>query len=259
MIKKSSVPLHWPKEVYDYGQKTITDAAVGGIDLRKGCWIHCKWCNMTLKTPAFSLVMWKTHQQRRKHLLHEQKILNDSSQPPFVTCSSQASVHSSTSSMPGTPTSLLGLQSSQEHESLMLVRRDLHLNKQHQARYQRDVTNVINAMTSLVSDQQGDLDTMQRQVNDMTNEVEDLKKQVEILRRKERQKQVGAPQYEVIRPDSRTPRRIPASHALSVKTNGDYSKERQLKNPQKVAKTKKPKIRHSMTEMDLFEKRFQLA
>ncbi|KUF98574.1 SPX domain-containing protein 1 [Phytophthora nicotianae] len=173
MIKKSSVPLHWPKEVYDYGQKTITDAA--------------------------------------------------------------------------------------EHESLMLVRRDLHLNKQHQARYQRDVTNVINAMTSLVSDQQGDLDTMQRQVSDMTNEVEDLKKQVEILRRKERQKQVRAPQYEVIRPDSRTPRRIPASHALSVKTNGDYSKERQLKNPQKVAKTKKPKIRHSMTEMDLFEKRFQLA
>ncbi|KAF1793374.1 hypothetical protein GQ600_7942 [Phytophthora cactorum] len=153
--------------------------------------------------------------------------------------------------MPGTPRSLLGIQSSQEHESLMLVRRDFHLNKQHQARYERDVTNVINAMTSLVSDQQGDLDTLQLQVDGMTREIEGLKKQVEVLRRNERQRQVRAPQKEVVRSTSCASQRIPASHALNP--------EARLKIPQKVAATKKRKIRLSMTEMDLFEKRFRLT
>ncbi|KAG2775335.1 hypothetical protein PC129_g10022 [Phytophthora cactorum] len=259
MNKKSSAPMHWSMEVYDYERKTITDASVGGIDLRKGCWIHCKWCNSTLKTPAFSLTIWKTHQGRRKHLIHGQKFLDDTSQPPFVTCSSQSSAHSSTSSMPGTPRSLLGIQSSQEHESLMLVRRDFHLNKQHQARYERDVTNVINAMTSLVSDQQGDLDTLQLQVDGMTREIEGLKKQVEVLRRNERQRQVRAPQKEVVRSTSCASQRIPASHALNVRSYSGYSPEARLKIPQKVAATKKRKIRLSMTEMDLFEKRFRLT
>ncbi|EEY65015.1 uncharacterized protein PITG_16470 [Phytophthora infestans T30-4] len=169
--------MHWSMEVYDYERRTITDTAVGGIDLRKGCWIHCKWCNSTLQTTAFSLKSWEMHQTRKTHLLRGQRLLGECSQPQF------------------------------EIESLMLVRRDLHLNKQHQARYERDVTNVINAMTSLVSDQHKDLDTLQLQVHDMTREVAGLKKQVEGLRHKKQ----------------------------------------------------KPKPRRTMTEMDIFEKRFRLT
>jgi hypothetical protein len=43
MSKSRVTTLRWPTEVYDYDTQLITDAAVGGIDLRKGCWIHCKW------------------------------------------------------------------------------------------------------------------------------------------------------------------------------------------------------------------------
>ncbi|KAI9991683.1 hypothetical protein PInf_017032 [Phytophthora infestans] len=241
--------MHWSMEVYDYERRTITDTAVGGIDLRKGCWIHCKWCNSTLQTTAFSLKSWEMHQTRKTHLLRGQRLLGECSQPQFVTCS-QSSIHTSTSSQPGTPMSLLELQPSQEIESLMLVRRDLHLNKQHQARYERDVTNVINAMTSLVSDQHKDLDTLQLQVHDMTREVAGLKKQVEGLRHK---KQVRTPQKEIARPISR---RNPDSHVSSVRS---YTNEGRFRVPKKATITKKPKPRRTMTEMDIFEKRFRLT
>eukprot|EP00644_Phytophthora_capsici_P014683 jgi/Phyca11/128799/e_gw1.78.93.1 len=154
MSKKRSActPLLWPIEVYDYERKAITDAAVGGIDLRRGHWIHCKWCNSTLKTTPFSLASWRTHEKGQLHCTHKQEFDSSASQPHF------------------------------NFESLKVVRRDLYQNKQQQARYERDVTKVINAMTSLVSDQQNDLDALQLQMRAMTREMEGLKRQVTFLR-----------------------------------------------------------------------------
>ncbi|POM73967.1 Hypothetical protein PHPALM_9131 [Phytophthora palmivora] len=152
MSMNHPIPTCWPAEVYDYERKTITDVAVGGIDLRKGSWIHCKWCNSTLKTTSFSLITWRSHQRRQTHRAREKEFLENNLQLPI------------------------------DHESLILVRRDLQKNKQHQACYERDVNNVINAMTTLVTDQQSDLDSLQHQVQDLTRQIQGLKKEIEILR-----------------------------------------------------------------------------
>ncbi|KAG7389868.1 hypothetical protein PHYPSEUDO_009382 [Phytophthora pseudosyringae] len=260
MSKKNSVAAHWPMEIYDYERKAITDAAVGGVDLRKGCWIHCKWCNSTLKTTSFSLATWRAHQKVKAHRIQAHELLGSGSHPQFVSCSSQSSVYSSTSSLPDTQKTFLGIQSSQDHESLVRVCRDLHQNRQHQARYERDVTSVINAMTSLVTDQQSDLNTLQLEVNDMTREIEGLKEQVGVLRRNgNQQKNVRAPQKVVVAASQNTSQRIPASRMLTVKAQSTRNNEERFKIPHKAASTKKTNKRNSMTEMDVFEKRFRLT
>ncbi|KAK1944449.1 hypothetical protein P3T76_004361 [Phytophthora citrophthora] len=239
-------------KVYDYERKVITDAAVGGIDLRRGHWIHCKWCNSTLKTTSFSLVSWRTHEKGQLHNTHKQEFLSSASQPHLVSCT-QSSAQESPSSLPDTPRALVQVQSSQNYESLVVVRRDLHLNKQQQARHERDVTKVINAMTSLVSDQQNDLDALQFQMRNMKREMESLKRQVTFLRRKENQQK-----------NSRAPQHEDAATSYSVKrirprekTQGDCNNGRRFV-PQKTANIKTTKM-ECFTEMDIFEKRFRLT
>ncbi|OWZ05035.1 hypothetical protein PHMEG_00022954 [Phytophthora megakarya] len=218
MSMNHPIPMGWPVEVYDYEKKTITDEAVGGIDLRKGSWIHCKWCNSTLKTTSFSLVAWQSHQRRRTHLVHEQR---GGSQPVI------------------------------DHELLMVVRRDLHKNKQRQSRYERDVRHVINAMTNLVSDQQSDLRSLQHKVQNMVRQMGTLKKEVEILRRNERQQKSKAIQKEV----GITSQWNPVGHLKAksgLSNGGRYNISQKPRNNNKIRK------RNSMSDMDLFEKRFQL-
>ncbi|KAL3660658.1 hypothetical protein V7S43_014412 [Phytophthora oleae] len=251
---KRSVPLLWPIEVYDYERKAITDAAVGGIDLRKGHWIYCKWCNSTLKTTPFSLASWRTHEKVQTHRLHEQELLSGGSQPHFVSCT-QSTAQGSPSSLPDTQMNLKGVQSSQDYEAFMAVRRDLHQSKQHQARYARDVTNVINAMTSLVSDQQNDLDALQHQMHNMTREMEGLKRQVEIFRRTEnQQKSTRASQNEVVAATSNNVKRVPARE-----TPRSVFIEKRFQIPTKTASVKTINKMDSFSEMNIFEKRFRLT
>ncbi|KAG1697362.1 hypothetical protein DVH05_016644 [Phytophthora capsici] len=255
MSKKRSActPLLWPIEVYDYERKAITDAAVGGIDLRRGHWIHCKWCNSTLKTTPFSLASWRTHEKGQLHCTHKQEFVSSASQPHFVSCT-QSSAQESQSSLSDTQRALVRAQSSQNFESLKVVRRDLYQNKQQQARYERDVTKVINAMTSLVSDQQNDLDALQLQMRAMTREMEGLKRQVTFLRRKENQQEnTRAPQHE----DVATPYNAKRYRAKQ-KTQRDCNIERLFQIPHKAVSVKKTKI-DCFTEMDIFEKRFRLT
>ncbi|EGZ19239.1 hypothetical protein PHYSODRAFT_488260 [Phytophthora sojae] len=179
MSRKRDAPSRWPAEVYDYERRVITDPAVGGLDLRKGSWIHCKWCNTTLALKvvnSYSLASWNTHQKGKKHCGHEQEFLGGGSQPQL------------------------------HHLQLMRVRRELQQSKQYQARHERDVANVINAMTNLISDQQGDLNSLQHRVSDMMHEIEALKKELERIQQKDQQRR-----------------------------------------------------RNSVTDMDIFEKRFRLA
>ncbi|KAH7460801.1 hypothetical protein KRP22_007639 [Phytophthora ramorum] len=241
----------WPSEVYDYEREMITDAAVGGVDLRKGAWIHCKRCNSTLKMSAcFSLTSWKNHLRGKTHLSHEEEFLPGSSQPQFVSISSQSSVHSSVSGFQDVPGTVVTSQLSQDHE-LMFVRRDLHHNKQHQARYQRDVSNVISAMTSLITDQQSDLDALQHTVADMTSKILALQKDVERLRHKEEQKKpVQVPPKKVAATVSYSNQR---KRKISVEVQGGRSNRGSYNNSQKKGKEK------TLTDMDIFEKRFQLG
>ncbi|POM78729.1 Hypothetical protein PHPALM_3710 [Phytophthora palmivora] len=255
MSMNHPIPTCWPAEVYDYERKTITDVAVGGIDLRKGNWIHCKWCNSTLKTTSFSLITWRSHQRRQTHRAREKEFLENNLQLPIVSCSSQSSVHSSAPTLKDTQATLPGIQSSQDHESLVLVRRDLQNNKKHQARYERDVNNVINAMTTLVTDQQSDLDSLQHQVQDLTRQIQGLKKEIEILRRKERQQKS---RKEVVT-TSFSSHRIPGSHVIGLKTKSDLCNGERFKIPRKTRSNNTAIKRNSMTDMDLFEKRFRLT
>lgn len=226
------------------------DAAVGGIDLRKGCWIHCKWCNTTLKTTPFSLTSWKIHERRKTHVANGQIAADGCSQPHIVTSSSQSSAHGSPTSFLGTPKTPLSIQSSSDYNTLMLVKRDLHQNKQQQARYERDVTNVINAMTSLVSDQQSDMDSLRCLVQNMRREIEGLKSQVAFLRQKRKQN---------AQPPRKSASRTEFYDFQQSLRNNEFSVRCQdLQRCNKVSKTMRVKTKASMTDMDLFEKRFRL-
>lgn len=221
-------------------------------------WCYAARCNSTLKTDFFSLASWKSHKKRKTHLIRVQEIMDGGSQPQFISCSSQSSAHSSTSSF---QKPLLGSQSSQDHDSLMFVRRDLHKNKQHQARHERDVNNVINAMTSLITDQQSDLNTLQHKVHDMKCEIQGLKKDLGRLSRKEnQQKNVRAPQKEVVATTSYTTQRTPANRGFTVQTQGGHDNGAHFRISQKACSSNnKAKKRNSMSDMDIFEKRFRLT
>ncbi|KAE8893472.1 hypothetical protein PF005_g14796 [Phytophthora fragariae] len=264
MSRKRDAPARWPAEVYDYERRVITDAAVGGLDLRKGCWIHCKWCNTTLALKvanSFSLTSWSTHQKGKTHRGHEQEFLGGSSQPQLISCSSQSSVRSSTSTFQNVCRTPTGSQSPQYNQQLIRVGRELHQSKQYQARHERDVANVINAMTSLISDQQGDLDSLHRQVNDMTHEIEALKKDVERLRRQEgQQRRVQSPQKKVVTTTSYTCTAKPESRMIFAGAQGSRNTAGHYRiKPKTQNKNSSCNKRNSVTDMDIFEKRFRLA
>ncbi|KAL4102403.1 hypothetical protein PRIC1_006148 [Phytophthora ramorum] len=189
----------WPSEVYDYEREMITDAAVGGVDLRKGAWIHCKRCNSTLKMSAcFSLTSWKNHLRGKTHLSHEEEFLPGSSQPQFVSISSQSSVHSSVSGFQDVP-----------------------------------------APSSIPARP------------DMTSKILALQKDVERLRHKEEQKKpVQVPPKKVAATVSYSNQR---KRKISVEVQGGRSNRGSYNNSQKKGKEK------TLTDMDIFEKRFQLG
>ncbi|GMG16200.1 unnamed protein product [Phytophthora fragariaefolia] len=219
-------------------------------------------CNTTLALKAansYSLDSWKAHQTRKTHCDHEQKFLG--SQPQLVSSSSQSSVHSSTSNVQDSSKISAGSQPSQYYQELRHVRRELQRSKHYQARHERDVANVINALTSLVSDQQGDLDSLQRQVNEMTEEIEALKKDVERLRRKEiQQRRVPAvPQKKVptTKPFSHPPKSV--SRSGFGKVQGKQNTGGHYKIKPMALKIKSSKRNNNLTDMDIFEKRFRLS
>ncbi|CAI5728065.1 unnamed protein product [Peronospora destructor] len=256
MSKKRCALVTWSNEVYDYEKHVITDEAVGGIDVRKGRWIHCKWCNTTLKTTLFSLVSWKTHKKRKTHLIHEQKAVDGGLQPQIISCSSQSSARSS---VQDTPKMELGSQVSQDHESLVFVRRDLYKNKQDQARHERDVNNVINAMTSLITDQQSDLNSLQDKVHDMEDKIQELKKDLEIFRRKKNQQtNMRAPQKKKTATTSFTAQYIPESRDFGRQTQGGHNNTAWYKIYGKSSSNDKT-MKRSTSDMDSFEKRFRLT
>ncbi|KAJ8524434.1 hypothetical protein ON010_g16684 [Phytophthora cinnamomi] len=251
MSRKRDAPACWPPEVYDYERRVITDAAVGGLDLRKGSWIHCK---------CYSLASWITHQKGKTHRGHEQEFLGGGLQPQHISCSSQASARTSPPNSQDLCKSPARSQSPQQHlRTLMRVRHELHQNKQYQARHERDVANVINAMTSLISDQQGDLESLQNQVNDMAHEIEALKKDVGRLRRQgNQQRREQAPQRKVVAtaPYSCTPKSSGHGEAQGHRSTEGYFKIKPKKTQNKNSNCNK---RNSVTDMDIFEKRFRLA
>ncbi|CAH0488332.1 unnamed protein product [Peronospora farinosa] len=249
MSKKRCALNTWPIEVYDYERKVITDEAVGGIDLRRGR------CNTTLKTTLFSLVSWKTHKKRKTHSIHQQKAVDGGSQPQIISSSSQSSV---LSLVQDTPKIVLGSQVSQDHESLMFVRRDLHKSKQHQAQHERDVNNVINAMTSLITDQQSDLSSLQDKVHDMEDKIQELKKDLEIFRcKKNQQTNMRAPQKKRTATTSFTTHYIPESRDFGRQTQG-HDNNTWYKISGKSSSNNKT-MKRSTSDMNSFEKRFQLT
>ncbi|KAI9906378.1 hypothetical protein PsorP6_002794 [Peronosclerospora sorghi] len=250
---------NWPIEVYDYDKKSITDEAVGGIDLRRGCWIHCK-CNVTLKTTHYSLYSWKNHEMSKTHMDHNQKneggksqphVTSGESQPQVTSCSSQSISHSSPLSIQNSAKiSVEGLQS-QEYDSLVFIRRDLYRNKQHQARHERDVSNVINAMTSLITDQQSDIKTLLDKVYEMKNEIQGLKHDLTVIRQREKQR-MQAPHKETATTISYTAHRASPSHVLSRNATR-FRIFQMTPTYNRVRKT-----RSRMSDMDIFERRFNL-
>ncbi|CEG46968.1 uncharacterized protein PHALS_03636 [Plasmopara halstedii] len=222
------------------------DTAVGGIDLRKGCWIHCKWCNSTLKTTPFSLTSWKLHERRKSHIVNGQKSADSWSRPQSTMNSSQASTQGSTLSLSETPKTSLEFHSSQDMNSLTLFRRDFYQNKQKQDRYARDVTNVINAMTSLVSEQHSDIETLNDLVLDMRREIEGLKSQVENLRLKRKQ-DMAASRKRINKASFHDFNQIASRHVPSVRAQNH-----------KIAYAMNAAPKTNMTDMDIFEKRFRL-
>ncbi|TDH71076.1 hypothetical protein CCR75_004679 [Bremia lactucae] len=204
---------------------------------------------MTLGTTSFSLASWKSHQKTEMHNKQMQIYSDNCSQPPKVTSSSESSVYCTSQSLATTQETSLELQVSQDHQSLILIKRDVHQNKQQLTRYERDVTNVINAMTNLVSDQQKDMDALQLLVHDMRTQIEGLKKKVDFFRAKNRSKNA----QEIRRPTSILSQSFPANYVLSM---SPQNYERRYQNSQRVMKDK---TRSSMSEMDMFEKRFRLA
>jgi hypothetical protein len=229
-------------------------------------------CNSTLKTCAFSLAGWRMHQTEKLHQLRGTELVASASQPQVISCSSQSSARSFSSqtsvrSLPAniqdSRVSVLGGQSPQNDASLVLVRRDLHLNKQHQARYERDVANVVNSMTSLIADQQSDIDQLQHKVHDMTREIQGLKKNVELLRRKERQQRdVQPPPRRKATTNSYPCQRKPASRRVPVKAQGGQNKGMRFRIntiPHTTTSSKNSYKNTGMTDMDIFEKRFQLT
>ncbi|CAH0478016.1 unnamed protein product [Peronospora belbahrii] len=260
MSKKRCSVNKWSIEVYDYERKAITDEAVGGIDLRRGYWIHCKWCNTTLKTTSFSLVSWKCHTKTKTHLVREQKTGDGSSQPQVISCSSQSSVHSLTTSLQESGKVSLGGQSIEDHESLMLVRRDLYKNKQDQARHEKDVNNVINAMTNLITEQQSDLNSLQDKVYDMKHEIQELKKELHIFHcKKTEQKNMRAPQKKIAALTSFTTRHIPESRGFPKKTEGGHNNGAWFRSSGKNSSSNNNKMKRNTSDMDNFEKRFRLT
>ncbi|CAI5735778.1 unnamed protein product [Hyaloperonospora brassicae] len=257
----------WPLEVYDYGAKAITDEAVGGIDLHGGGWIHCKWCNTTLKTTSFSLGSWTTHKKTKTHVICGQKTVGrDLLQPQVISCSSQSSAHSSMSSTMDTRKLVSGSHLLLDQDSLLLVRRHLYKNKQHQWRLERDVNHVINAMTSLVTDQQSDLTTLRDKMNDMAQEIQRLRNDLETLRRKRRQQpapplqhNVRARPTEIAAPTSYvTPRRLSASYGRVSHAIKHEPRTRQTVPTSNSKRSKRMAMMGSLSDMDDFEKRFQL-
>uniref|UniRef100_A0AAV1TVV4 BED-type domain-containing protein n=1 Tax=Peronospora matthiolae TaxID=2874970 RepID=A0AAV1TVV4_9STRA len=261
MITHQSAPLScWPLEVYDYEKEAVTDEAVGGIDLHAGAWIHCKWCNTTLPTTSHSLSRWKTHKKTKTHVKCKQKSVEGELfvQPQIISCSSQSSVSSSVDPpqlLSGSQLPLL------DQDSLLFVRRHLYKNKQHQSRHERDVSNVINAMTSLVTDQQSDLTTLQDKMLDMTQQIQQLKKELEMLRRKRSQQQNNVqarpPEIDASTPYAAFHRTQFASLGRPENTHKQGSRTKQTR-PSSSSKRSKRMTMGSMSDMDEFEKRFQL-
>ena len=196
------------------------------------------------------------------HVMCKQKTVEGelSVQPQIISCSSQSSASSSMDPpklLSGSQLPLL------DQDSLLFVRRHLYKNKQYQSRHERDVKNVINAMTSLVTDQQSDLTTLQDKMLDMTQQIQLLKKELETLRRKRSQQQsnVRARPPERVASTSYTAhhRTQFASLGRPENTHKQGSRTKQTR-PSSSSSSKRSKrmAMGSMSDMDEFEKRFQL-
>ncbi|GMF24926.1 unnamed protein product [Phytophthora lilii] len=149
-----------------------------------------------------------------------------------------------------------GSQVLQDYESVVLVRRDLHQSKQHQARHERDVTNVINAMTNLIADQQDELDSLQHQIQDMTREIGTLKNDVKQLKIKQAQlKSSSASQKKVATAVLKSSHRKPVTFEFGA----DAQHYPHHKDRVKTFSISSKKKRNTVTDMDIFEKRFRLT
>ncbi|KAG7402237.1 hypothetical protein PHYBOEH_003496 [Phytophthora boehmeriae] len=251
----------WPSEIYDYEQGTITAEGVGGLDIHEGRWILCECCDSELKVlPPFSITGWEAHKKTKTHLMHKEKFENGPSQAHNVSFS-QSSNCSTPPAFQKEKTVCSPIARAEELDMLAEIRHDLEIQKHQQRQYEREVKDVIDAMTSLIGDQQNDLGNLRLQIHSMASAMESFRREIADLRQKDRRQKVVQPsQQKPYTAHSFTSKQKTTSRKFSTKIQGDRDRGRRSLSNKKESKYSDVGVTdNSFIDMDIFEKRFHLG